>query len=174
MNLNKRGQMRIKGPWNEPAVAAFLEQARMPVRIGVVTESGAPVVVSLWYQYRDGALWCVCHRDARLISWLAANPHCGFEVAGDAPPYRGVRGQGMAQLQEDGGEALLQSLLERYGIPQTSRLGRKLLARAAEEVAIRIAPGWITSWDFSERMADAVRQGGSEEKLEAGVGIEPA
>jgi hypothetical protein len=35
---------------------------------------------------------------ARILEYLRVEPRCGFEVASDRPPYRGVRGQGVASL----------------------------------------------------------------------------
>jgi hypothetical protein len=40
----------------------------------------------------------------------------------------------------------------RYLGKRESRLAQWLLGRADEEYVVRIAPSWITSWDFSERM----------------------
>jgi hypothetical protein len=49
---------------------------------------------------------------------------------------------------------VLADLLERYHIPSRSRLAKMLAREAANEVAIRIDPDWVTSWDFSARMSD--------------------
>ena len=45
----------------------------------------------------------------------------------------------------------------RYNIAAGSRLATTLSKAAAndDEMAIRIDPVWMTSWDFSARMADA-------------------
>ena len=77
-------------------------------------------------------------------------------MAADAPPYRGVRGRGDATVDPAQGAAVLARLLDRYGIPRESRLARMLTKHPEREVAIRIAPDRMTSWDYSERMADAV------------------
>ena len=146
--------MKLKGPWNAGTVERFLADAVIPARIGVLAGNGAPLVLSLWFLHRDGAIWCACNKKARVIELLGKNPRCGFEIAAETPPYRGVRGQGTARLDAPGGAGVLTDLLERYRIPSQSRLAKMLAAEAVNEVAIRIEPEWMTSWDFSARMAD--------------------
>ena len=146
--------MKLKGPWNAGTVERFLADAVIPARIGVLAGNGAPLVLSLWFLHRDGAIWCACNKKARAIELLGKNPRCGFEIAAETPPYRGVRGQGTARLDAPGGAGVLTDLLERYRIPSQSRLAKMLAAEAINEVAIRIEPEWMTSWDFSARMSD--------------------
>jgi hypothetical protein len=83
---------------------------------------------------------------------LERDPRCAFEVAGDDPPYRGVRGQGEAHLSTADGPAVLLSLIDRYLGDRDSTFARWLVSRSSDEVAIRVNPGWMTSWDFTRRM----------------------
>lgn len=147
--------MRLKGPWSSVAVRAHLAAAVIPLRLAVATSTGTPLPMSLWFLPEADVLWCATRREARLVRLIEADPRCGFEVAGDAPPYRGVRGQGVASLHPERGAEVLRRLLARYGVAPDSRLACSLLAHAEREVAIRIAPEWMTSWDFAARMADA-------------------
>lgn len=149
--------MKLKGPWDAARICQHLDEAVIPARLGVLTPAGVPLVVSLWFLPRDGAIWCACNRRARVIALLRRDPRCGFEIASEAPPYRGVRGQGTAQLDAPGGAEVLKALLARYRISPRSQLAGLLLKEAdsANEVAIRIVPDWMTSWDFSARMKDA-------------------
>lgn len=127
------------------------------MRLAVSSGAGVPIIVSLWFLWRDGALWLATSRKARIVAWLRANADCGFEVAPERPPYRGVRGQGRASLVEAEGMPVLHRLLARYEIAPDSGLSRMLRSRPAEqEVAIRIDPDWMTSWDYSARMAGAL------------------
>lgn len=136
----------------------FLRSATIPMRIAANTPSGFPVVVSVWYLHEGDELLAVTHRDARLAKRLEADPRCAFEIAPNQPPYRGVRGQAVAGLEDTGAEALLERLLDRYLGSGDSGLGRFLLARADEERVIRLRPTRIASWDYSARMKDAVRR----------------
>ena len=137
-------------------IDAFIAQSRIPLRLAVVDGSGFPIVLSLWFLYEDRQLWCATKASAQVIRHLTAQPRCGFEVAGDTPPYRGVRGKGLASLHPERGADILTRLLDRYAIVPGSKLATTLLAKSAEEVAIRIVPDRISHWDFSRRMTDAI------------------
>jgi hypothetical protein len=148
--------VRTSGPWNPEEIAAFLAGAKIPVRLAVVNGDGWPLVVSLWFTVQDDALWCATNRSALIVRLLEADGRCAFEIAGDSPPYRGLRGQGRVTVDPTAGAPILEALLERYAIRPTSRLSRMLLAKVDEEVALRIEPEWMTSWDFTERMHNAI------------------
>ncbi|MCB1698932.1 MAG: hypothetical protein KDI34_22135, partial [Halioglobus sp.] len=93
-------------------------------------------------------------RSSKLVQLLRKEPRVGFEVAPDAPPYHGVRGQGTAEMQPLGNDTALQQLLERYVGDTETRLSRWLLSRSAEEVIITVMPHRLFSWDYRERMSD--------------------
>jgi nitroimidazol reductase NimA-like FMN-containing flavoprotein (pyridoxamine 5'-phosphate oxidase superfamily) len=133
-------------------VHRHLEASEIPLRLACATRSGQPLVLSLWYLWRDGALWCATQAQAALVGHLRRDPRCGFEVASERPPYCGVRGTGRAAIDPSRGEEVLRALLRRYQGGEDGPLARWLLSRAASEVAIRIDPGRIGSWDYRERM----------------------
>ncbi|SRR6056297_1839613 len=145
---------RIKGPWDQAAIDQYLEQSRYPMRLACVGGDGFPRVVSVWYYYAEGELYCVAHGSSQLVGLLRRSDKVGFEVAPNEPPYCGVRGQGLARLQDSGQEEVLSLLLTRYLGGTESSLGRWLLSRVAEEVLISIQPVRLFSWDYRERMVD--------------------
>lgn len=147
---------RFRGCWDQAKVDGYLAASLIPMRLAVQDSTGSPWVMSLWFIAQDGLLWCATNRSAKLVSYLQARPQCGFEIAGDAPPYRGIRGKGQARIVPERGEDVLRQLLRRYRIGEDSALAATLLARGDQEVAIAIAPSRITSWDFTARMKDAV------------------
>lgn len=148
--------VKLRGPWGGADIAAFLDETTIPVRLAVEDRAASPWVVSLWFLHDSGSLWCATNRHAKLVSYLRARPQCGFEVAGDTPPYRGIRGKGQATIVPERGAEILHRLLTRYGVSPQSMLARSLLAKIDQEVAICITPTRITSWDFTNRMADAM------------------
>ncbi len=146
-----------KGPWRADDVDAYLQRSLYPIRLACVGADGFPRVVSLWFQYLSGTFYCVSHRGSALVALLRANERVGFEVSPNEPPYSGVRGQGMASLEDLGSDDTLDKLLERYLGGADSRLGHWLLARRAEEMLITIEPQRIFSWDYRERMQDVTK-----------------
>lgn len=148
--------IRLSGPWPQARVHEFLAETCIPMRLAANTDSGFPIVLSLWFLREDEEILAVVHQDARIAKRLKADARCAFEIAPDEPPYRGVRGQATAGLHPDGAAALLERLLDRYLGSTDSSLGDFLLARAEEELVVRLRPIWIASWDYSRRMEDAV------------------
>lgn len=80
-------------------IDSYLASARIPLRLACTGGSGCRRVLSLWYVWLDAALWCATSPRARIRALLRRELRCGFEAAGDAPPYRGVRGPGRAWLE---------------------------------------------------------------------------
>lgn len=140
------------GPWDRSAAHAFLDVARIPMRVAAVSKKGWPMVVSLWFLRLDDVLWCATTRSARLTTMLAENPKCGFEVSVEQPPYRGLRGQAEVTLNFECGPQILRALIDRYLGNADSSLAQWLLSRTDEEVALHLDIVKCQSWDYTERM----------------------
>lgn len=133
-------------------VEMYLRDIRIPLRLACRTQSGWPMIVSLWFQYQDGQLLCATQKSARVVEYLLNDPRCAFEVSADLPPYCGVRGQAIAHIDQEIGEEVLEQLLVRYLGGTDNELGKTLLAKRETEVAIVLEPKQIYTWDFSKRM----------------------
>jgi hypothetical protein len=94
------------GPWSPDAIADFLDRSAIPIRLASAGKH-FPMVQSLWFLHERGALWCCTQDDSVLAQRLRADRRCGFEVAADAAPYRGVRGTGHATLVPDAAGSVL-------------------------------------------------------------------
>ena len=145
-------EVALTGPWSQADVEAYLQAAVIPARISVVSKSGWPVVVSLWFLYERQTIYCATRPMSRIAKLLAGQSRVGFEIAGEAPPYRGVRGQGIASLGVDAGGVLLTRLIDRYLGKAETPFRNWLLAGADGEVAIAIRPVRFMSWDYRARM----------------------
>lgn len=142
------------GSWNETEVETFLEESTIPIRIGATRKDGSLWITAVWYRYRDGKFECATNANAALVRILRDAPEVAFDVSTNKPPYRGVRGFGMASLSEDTNKDTLRALIERYlGTTDTS-LARWLLDESREEIRIRIRPYELFSWDFTDRMSE--------------------
>ena len=143
----------VSGPWGETQITSFLAASVIPVRLAT-SGRAAPLVQSLWFIFDDGALWCCTRKDALLTRRIQRSPACGFEVAGDLPPYRGVRGTGIAEIQPaETARRVLPRLIERYLGSTGTPLGEWLLSRVDDEIALRIESLRVTSYDFTPRMS---------------------
>lgn len=145
-----------RGAWSPDEATAYLEAATVPIRLACRTPGGGLWMLSLWYRYDDGAFHCATSAEADVVRYLEADQAVAFEVSDNDPPYRGVRGAGRASIEPDEDKALLEDLLTRYLGGTDTALAERLLAADRREVHIRIDPERCFTWDFSERMADAV------------------
>ena len=134
------------------SIEGYLQEVTIPLRLSCVADSGWPAVLSLWYLYEDGALYCATPETARVVAYLTAEPRCAFEVAADQPPYCGVRGRSVAIIEPERGLEILERLLFRYLGGIDNPLATRLLSRSEPEVAIRLEPRSYHSWNFTSRM----------------------
>jgi len=146
----------VRGPWSTDQVAAFLHASVIPVRLGVDAGPGGPLVLSVWFVPEGLELVGATRPTSTLVRCLERRPECGFEVAGDAPPYHGVRGRARVELDRVGGAATLDRLLGRYLGGVDSPLAVRLRSAAVDEVGFRLRPVSLTSWDYRDRMADSL------------------
>lgn len=143
---------QVTGVWSREELETFLGEALMPLRVGCHHPDGGLWMLSLWYRFEDDCFLCATSRQSDIASFLRANDAVCFELSTNRPPYMGVRGSGTATLEPDEGKTLLRGLLERYFGSTDSELGEMLLSGDRAEVAIRIEPTRLYTWDFSERM----------------------
>ena len=140
-------------------VEAYLEEIVIPLRLSCISPLGWPAVLSLWYLYRDGQLYCATQKTAKVVDYLEREPRCAFEIASDEPPYCGIRGQGRAAVDANLGSEILEQLLVRYLGGIESPLAKRLLSGSDNEVAIAIHPVSVYTWNFADRMKDSITVG---------------
>jgi len=83
---------------------------------------------------------------------VTSDSKCGFEIAGDQPPYCGVRGYGIATLNKEKGEVILRNLIRKYLGDENNSLAKSLLLNRSHEVAVEIEPKALFRYDYSKRM----------------------
>lgn len=142
---------QLSGPWDLIQVEAFLTHEVIPVRLGTVGRTGA-MVQSTWFYYEDGFIWCSTQSDSVLLRRLRHDPRAGFEVAPDAAPYHGVRGRAIAEISHVGAAEVLDRLVEKYIDNPSSNMARWMRSRRTNEVALRLNPLTMHSWDHSARV----------------------
>jgi nitroimidazol reductase NimA-like FMN-containing flavoprotein (pyridoxamine 5'-phosphate oxidase superfamily) len=142
------------GAWDREAVADFLADATIPVRLACRTPSGRLWQVTLWFVHRDGRIACATSADADVVRFIREHPGVAFDISTNEMPYRGVRGYGTTTIEPDPGKELLADLVERYLGGTDSELADTLLDEGRDEVRVLVEPDRVHSWDYSDRMAD--------------------
>jgi len=138
---------------------AYLQEICIPLRLACSDEKGRPRVLSLWFVLLDGDLYCATQSSARVVRYLQRNPQCAYEIASDEPPYCGVRGRALAEIQPEKGLEILNMLLERYLSGTESPLAKTLISKADTEVALRLRPRSASTWNFTPRMKEFAGSG---------------
>ena len=141
----------ISGPWDTDEVSRFLRETTIPIRLATRGREH-PLVQSVWFSFDGSRIWCCAQADSLLARRLRGDNACGFEVAADAPPYRGVRGHGVAEFHPEMAADRLGGLIDRYLGDDNSPLADWLRSRLDNEVAIAITNLRVSSWDYSQRM----------------------
>jgi len=132
----------------------FIPDEKIPIRVCFIKSNNIPAVVSLWYVYKDDKIYCATQKTAKIVSYLQKNPVCGFEIAADKPPYKGIRGEGNVQFLNKTGAYVLDLLIDKYLGEKESTLSKFLKNNSKDEIAIEITPQKVFNYDYSERMKD--------------------
>ncbi len=133
-----------------------LENCRIPIRLAFIDGSGFPRIVSLWFNYMEGDFLCVTHKRSWIVGQIERSPKIGFEISSNSPPYRGIRGTGSVDIYPLNDDPLLEKMIARYLGEKDSEFGRFLLNRRHNELILRIKPVKQSSWNYKDRMQDAV------------------
>ena len=140
---------------NVEGIKKLIPDLKIPIRVGFIQSDDMPTVISLWYTYNDGKIYCASQKTAKIISYLKKNPVCGFEIAADTLPYKGMRGTGTVQILNETGAYVLDLLMEKYLGEKESNLSKFLRNNSKTEVAIEITPKQIFTYNYSKRMSNA-------------------
>ena len=137
---------------NIKEISRFIPDSKIPIRIAFLKSLIMPSVISLWYVCNDDKIYCATQKTAKIISYLQKNPICGFEIAADKPPYKGIRGEGTIKILNQTGAYVLDLLIEKYLGEKESKLSKFLKNNSKTEVAIEITPQKMFHYDYSKRM----------------------
>ncbi|WP_237087616.1 pyridoxamine 5'-phosphate oxidase family protein [Nitrosopumilus piranensis] len=139
---------------NPSKIDYMLSDTKIPIRLAFIKPDGFPNILSLWYEEINGKIFCATQKSAKIVSYIQKNPSCGFEIAADNPPYKGVRGSGTARILENKGQEILNILMKKYLGEKESTLSKFLKEHSSNEVGIEITPSKIFNYDYSKRMRD--------------------
>jgi len=146
-----------RGTFDAAAVKGFIDAHPIPLKVSVLTESGWPVLCSLWVLEEEGKLLLATKRSAKVVECLSRDPRCAFELSTEQPPYSGIRGRALASIDETRGKEVLDQVLLRYLGSLEVPLAKQLRADADEEVAIVLDLQMVYSWDYTKRMKSSLQ-----------------
>ena len=108
---------------------------------------GTVLLSPVWHEYRDGGFnVCTSQGDVK-ARHLRRDPRAGLVVAEPVPPYRGVEVTAEATFVRDGVEATVERVAIRY---LGEARGRRYAESAPDDIVVRLQPGHLRAWDFSD------------------------
>jgi PPOX class probable F420-dependent enzyme len=109
--------------------------------------AGGVLLSPVWHEWRDGAFQVVTRSDDVKATHLRRDPRASIVVCDHAPPYRGVELRAEAQLLTDGVRDATRRIASRY---LGAEAGAAYAAEDPDDLLIRLEPGEVRAWDFSD------------------------
>jgi len=108
---------------------------------------GTVLLSPVWHEWRDGGFQVITRSDDVKARHLQRDPRASIVVCEHSPPYRGVEVRGFAQLVTAGVAEVVKRVASRYlGV----QAGGAYADTGADDLLIRIEPGELRAWDFSD------------------------
>ena len=124
----------------------LLEQ-RLVAVLATYRRDGGVLLSPVWHEWRDGGFDLVTGAGDVKVRHLQRDPRASVVVCEHVPPYRGVELRARATLVTEGAHDAAVRLAVRYlGKEQ----GEAYVAGGADDVLIRLEPGELRAWDFSD------------------------
>jgi hypothetical protein len=130
-----------------------LLDAPSPATLTLFGAGGEAVTSPVWFRYTGDSFEVVMALKDQKLELLRSDPRCTLLIFETAPPFRGVRVRGKADLVADEGSATRLVIATRY----LGAEGGKRYAdvdRRPPGVVIRLRADFAKAWDLSESLAD--------------------
>jgi PPOX class probable F420-dependent enzyme len=124
----------------------LLEQPLVAV-LATYRRDGTVLLSPVWHEWQDGGFNVVTNAGGVKVRHLRRDPRAAIVVCESRPPYRGIEVQGEARLEAAGGAT--RRIATRY---LGEHDGAAYAQRAADDTLIRLAPGRLRAWDFSDEL----------------------
>lgn len=110
--------------------------------------NGEALLSPVWHEWRDGGFNVVVGVDDAKARHLRRDPRADLVVFDQEPPYRGLELRGRARFVEEGVVDAANRIAKRYlGEERGLAYGDSI---DFEEVIVRLEPGVVRAWDFSD------------------------
>jgi general stress protein 26 len=136
----------------EEETVRFLTGSKALMRLASVRRDGYPDVHVVWCTFLNDKIYTTTHKKTRKVENLRFNNKVSFTIDLETPPFKGVRGRGVAKLIEDAtlSRKILTMEIMKYIGNLEDPLAKELLSLAPEEYVIEIKPLYFATWDESK------------------------
>ena len=111
---------------------------------------GTVLLSPVWHEWRENGFGVVTRsRDVKAMH-LRRDPRASIVVCEHSPPYRGVELRGNARLVTTEVDDATVRIASRYLGPEA---GAAYAERAEDDLVVRLEPGDLRAWDFTDELA---------------------
>ena len=111
---------------------------------------GTVLLSPVWHEWRDGGFDVMTASRDPKAGHLRRDPRASIVVCDDAPPYRGIEVRTTARLSMLEDRSVVSRIAGRYLGRET---GERYARTAGDDLLIRLEPGDLRAWDFSDYFA---------------------
>jgi PPOX class probable F420-dependent enzyme len=108
---------------------------------------GSVLLSPVWHEWHEGGFQVATNGDGAKAQHLHRDPRTSIVVCEQTPPYRGIEVRGRAELRTDGAADVARRIAIRY-LGETE--GAAQADRLADDLVIRVEPGELRAWDFTD------------------------
>jgi len=111
---------------------------------------GTVMLSPVWHEWRDGGFDVMTGSRDGKAGHLRRDPRASIVVCEDVPPYRGIEIRTTARLSALEDAAVVSRIAARY---LGHEAGDRYAETAGDDLLIRLEPGELRAWDFSDDYA---------------------
>lgn len=125
---------------------------RLPLLAVLATyrRDGTVMLSPVWHEWRDGGFDVMTASGDGKAGHLRRDPRASIVVCDDDPPYRGIEIRTTARLGTLEDRSVVARIAGRY---LGREAGERYAETAGDDLLIRLEPGDVRAWDFSDSYA---------------------
>lgn len=125
---------------------------RLPLLAVLATyrRDGTVMLSPVWHEWRDGGFDVMTASGDGKAGHLRRDPRASIVVCDDDPPYRGIEIRTTARLITLEDRSVVARIAGRY---LGREAGERYAETAGDDLLIRLEPGDVRAWDFSDSYA---------------------
>ena len=125
---------------------------RLPLLAVLATyrRDGTVMLSPVWHEWRDGGFDVMTASGDGKAGHLRRDPRASIVVCDDGPPYRGIEIRTTARLSTLEDRSVVARIAGRY---LGREAGERYAETAGDDLLIRLEPGDVRAWDFSDSYA---------------------
>ena len=126
----------------------FLDQPKCAT-LATHFKDGTILMSPVWHEWQDGGFTVAVANEDIKVRHVRRDARVSISVAEDSPPYRGVEVRGEASIEREDAFETTRRIATRYLGPQQGPAYVEAF-READLVLIRVKPGVLRAWDFTD------------------------